>query len=74
MLRSAAFGAPVFLLDGKILGIFVRRAVGGGGGTSRDNVTSIILPAEDILKGAKQAPEPKGDSEKKEEPKKEEKK
>ena len=29
-------------------------------------MTSIILPAEDILKGAKQAPEAKGDSEKKE--------
>jgi hypothetical protein len=70
-MSSAAFGAPVFLLDGKILGIFVRRAVGGGG-SSRDNITSIILPAEDILKGAKQAPEPKGDSEKKEETKKEE--
>jgi hypothetical protein len=35
----------------------------------RDNLTSIILPAEDVLKGAKQAPEAKGDSEKKEEPK-----
>jgi Trypsin-like peptidase domain len=62
-MSSAAFGAPVFLLDGKILGIFVRRAVGGGG-SSRDNITSIILPAEDILKGAKQASEPKSDSEK----------
>jgi hypothetical protein len=32
-------------------------------------MTSIILPAEDVLKGAKQAPEAKGDSEKKEAPK-----
>ena len=46
--------------------------VGGGGGAARDNITSIILPAEDILKGVKQAPEAKGDGEKKEEPKKEE--
>ena len=73
-MSSAAFGAPVFLLDGKILGIFVRRAVGGGGGSSRDNITSIILPAEDILKGAKQASEPKSDGEKSSEKKEETKK
>jgi hypothetical protein len=42
---------------------------GGGGRSYRENMTSIILPAEDVLKGAKQAPEAKGDSEKKEAPK-----
>ena len=42
---------------------------GGSGRSIRDNMTTIILPAEDILKGAKQAPEAKGDSEKKEAPK-----
>jgi hypothetical protein len=35
-----------------------------------EGLTTIILPAEDVLKAAKQAPEAKGDAEKKEEPKK----
>jgi len=35
-----------------------------------DNATSIILPADDVLKAAKQAPEAKGDDEKKTEEKK----
>ena len=62
-------GSPAFSLDGRIVGVFVMRAISGAG-DGRDNpVTSIILPAEDILKGAKQAPEAKGDGEKKEEPK-----
>ncbi len=30
----------------------------------RENMTAILLPAEDILKGAKQAPEAKGDADK----------
>jgi trypsin-like peptidase len=70
-MTATSSGSPAFLLDGRILGIFVMRAISGGGGGSgyRDNLTSIILPAEEILKGAKQAPEPKGEGEKKEEPK-----
>ncbi len=72
-MTATASGSPAFSLDGKILGVFVMRAISGGS-ESRDNpVTSIILPADDILKGAKQAPEAKGDSEKKEEPKAESK-
>ena len=71
-MTSTTLGSPAFSLDGKIVGLMVMRAVnakGGGGRNYRDNMTSIILPAEDILKGAKQAPEAKGDQEKKEEPK-----
>lgn len=60
-------GSPAFMLDGNLLGIFVMRAVGPGSGNAE--VTSIILPAEDILKGASQAPEAKGDAEKKDESK-----
>ena len=57
-------GAPAFSLDGNLVGIFVMRTVSGKGGTRnfRNNMTAIILPAGDILKAAKQAPEPKGDS------------
>ena len=68
-MTATASGSPAFSLDGKILGVFVMRAIIGTG-DSRDNpVTSIILPAEEILKGAKQAPEAKGDTDKKAEPK-----
>jgi len=71
-MTSTTLGSPAFALDGKLVGVFVMRAVtakGGGGRNYRENMTSIILPAADILKAAKQAPEAKGDSEKKEEPK-----
>lgn len=67
-MSSTTLGSPAFLLDGKIVGIFVMRAVSGAGGTAnlRQNLTSILLPAEDILKAAKQAPEAKPEEEKKE--------
>jgi len=71
-MTMTTLGSPAFALDGKVVGLFVMRAVSsksGGNLAIRDNMTSIILPAEDVLKGAKQAPEAKGDSEKKEEPK-----
>ena len=71
-MTSTTLGSPAFALDGKVVGLLVMRAVNSKGGASRnyrDSMTSIILPAEDVLKGAKQAPEAKGDSEKKEEPK-----
>jgi hypothetical protein len=35
-----------------------------GGRNMRENMTAILIPAEDILKGAKQAPEAKGDTDK----------
>ncbi|HEY3861726.1 MAG TPA: serine protease [Verrucomicrobiae bacterium] len=62
---SATLGSPVFSLNGNVIGIFVMRAVSGGdsgGRNMRENMTAILLPAEDILKGAKQAPEAKGDT------------
>ncbi len=71
-MTSTTLGSPAFALDGKLVGLFVMRAVNAKGGSSRnfrENMTTIILPAEDVLKGAKQAPEAKGDSEKKEAPK-----
>jgi len=69
---ATTLGSPAFALDGKLVGLMVMRSVNSKGGSSRnyrDNMTSIILPAEDIAKAAKQAPEAKGDSEKKETPK-----
>jgi hypothetical protein len=43
------------------------RAVSAGdssGRNARENMTLVLLPAEDILKGAKQAPEAKGEADK----------
>ena len=72
-MTATGLGSPVFALDGNIVGIMVMRAISSGGasaGSSRqDNATSIILPAEDVLKAAKQAPEAKGEETKKEEAK-----
>ena len=71
-LSTTALGCPAFLPNGKVLGIFVIRAVssaGDGASNNRQNLVSIVLPAEDVLKAAKQAPEAKGGGEKKEEPK-----
>jgi hypothetical protein len=61
---SISAGAPAFALDGNLLGVFVMRAIStkGGGRNYRNNMTVIILPAGDILKAAKQAPEPKKES------------
>jgi S1-C subfamily serine protease len=59
---STALGAPAFTLEGKPLGIFVMRATKSRGGAlglfslRPDNMTGIIVPAEDVLKAAKQAP------------------
>lgn len=61
-------GCPAFSLDGNIIGVFVTRAIslkGSGARNMRNSVTAIILPAEDILKAAKQAPEAKPEGEKK---------
>jgi hypothetical protein len=70
-MTATTLGSPAFLLNGRILGLFVMRAVGStgrGGAGFRENIAAIILPAEDILKAARQAPEAKGDGEKKDEP------
>ena len=66
-MSATTMGSPAFLMNGNFLGIFVMRAVSSTGG--RANMTAIILPADDVLKGAKQAPEAKGDAEKKDEAK-----
>jgi S1-C subfamily serine protease len=64
---SAALGSPAFALNGNLVGIFVMRAVSAGdssGRNARENMTVVLLPAEDIAKGAKQAPEAKGQMDK----------
>jgi S1-C subfamily serine protease len=64
---TTSLGSPAFALNGNIVGIFVMRGVTGGdsgGSNMRENMTAILIPAEDILKGAKQAPEAKGDADK----------
>lgn len=56
-------GCPGFSFDGKIVGIFVLRTIkdpgntGGGSPFGKSNVLPVLLPAEDVLEGAKQAPE-----------------
>lgn len=60
---TTGLGAPAFTLDGKVVGLFVMRALKGrSGGTAMmgmqpENITGIILPAEAVLKAAKQVPE-----------------
>jgi len=63
-MTMTALGAPAFSLDGKLVGFFVMRSLksrGGGAammGMQPENITGIILPAEAVLKAAKQVPEP----------------
>ena len=72
-MTSTTLGSPAFALDGNLVGVrghaqpSTRRAAARA--IIATTLTSIILPAEDIVKAAKQAPEAKGDSEKKEAPK-----
>ncbi len=64
---AISLGSPAFALNGNIVGLFVMRAVSAPDSNSRnmrENMTAILIPAEDILKGAKQAPEAKGETEK----------
>lgn len=56
-MTTTTLGSPAFLPDGKLVGIFVIRAVSATDGDVRQSYTSIILPAEDVLNAAKQAPE-----------------
>jgi hypothetical protein len=65
---SSGVGAPVFTLDGKLLGIVLIRAVPPDGdsnmggmfsGTESLGITPIIVPTADIRDGAKQAMEAK---------------
>jgi len=74
-MTSTTLGSPAFSLDGSVLGVFVMRSVSEkGGGIGMFNfrpqgLTTIILPAADILKAARQAPEAKTGEGKKEETK-----
>lgn len=70
-MTATSSGSPAFALDGSIVGFFVMRTISsaGAGASRSDNSTYIILPAEDVLKAAKQAPEAKGDEPKKEDAK-----
>jgi hypothetical protein len=64
---AISLGSPAFALNGNIVGLFVMRAVSAPDSNARnmrENMTAILIPAEDILKGAKQAPEAKGEAEK----------
>ncbi|HEX3720960.1 MAG TPA: serine protease [Verrucomicrobiae bacterium] len=64
-MSTTGLGSPAFLPNGSVLGLFVMRAVNSNGSRNpRDSMTTIIIPAADILKGAQQAPEAKGDSDK----------
>lgn len=63
-----SMGCPAFSLDGRIVGIFVTHSVSskGSGGMSMfsfrpEGITGVILPAADVLKVAKQAPQQKED-------------
>jgi S1-C subfamily serine protease len=62
---EGSLGSPVFAADGKILGVGVMRSIrqksAGGGMFSLhpDGAMQIILPAAEILKVAKQAPDVK---------------
>jgi S1-C subfamily serine protease len=54
---ETGMGSPAFTMNGAVLGIFVMRAVNAQGASSgRDCMTAIILPAEDVMKAAAQAP------------------
>jgi S1-C subfamily serine protease len=67
MQTATGLGSPVFTPAGNILGVVVYRTLSSRGtGNSSGGYASIILPAEDILKAAKQAPEVHGDDDKKE--------
>jgi hypothetical protein len=61
--NATTLGAPAFTLEGKTLGIFVMRSLKGHGGAGMsmfavqpDNLTGIIIPADQVLKAAKQVP------------------
>jgi len=61
---SSGLGCPAFSTDGNLVGFMVLRAVGSGGGGGmmsrmtgmQDGITPIILPAEDVVEIAAQAP------------------
>jgi hypothetical protein len=60
---AISLGSPAFALNGKVVGIFVVRGVNAGDSSSRspmrDYMTVILVPAEEVVKGAKEALEAK---------------
>ena len=62
---ATGLGCPAFNADGKIVGLFLMRAVKAGGGANpfsmQSPFISIILPAEAVRKVAAQAAAPKDD-------------
>lgn len=64
-MTTTALGSPALTADGKVLGIFVVRTMresssGQMAGGQPGNVTATIIPAADVFKVAKQAPEAGG--------------
>jgi S1-C subfamily serine protease len=62
-ITSTGLGSPAFTRDGKLVGIFVMRAIraSGGGGMfafQPGNITPILIPADEIRKVAGQVPAP----------------
>ena len=59
---QTALGSPAFDLEGQVVGIFVMRATKPTGGMmammsgGAGFMTAVIVPADDVLKAAKQAP------------------
>ena len=54
---NTGLGSPAFTLDGKVIGIFVMRAVKATSGAGMQGATAaIVIPAEDILEAAEQVP------------------
>ena len=54
--EGTKLGCPVFSLNGDIIGLIVMRVGGALVGDYRENAASIIIPATDVLKAAKQVP------------------
>jgi len=63
----SGLGSPVFTLDGDVVGFVLVRAVQGSGGAmgmfggGEDNMTAVILPAEDVASLIPQALESEGE-------------
>jgi S1-C subfamily serine protease len=61
-LTQTSLGSPAFNLDGQVIGLFVMRATKSSGGMmgmmsgGTGFMTAVIVPADDVLKAAKQAP------------------
>ena len=64
---TTALGSPASALNGNVVGMFVMRAVNAedtSAAEAQKYMTAILIPAEDILKGEKQALEAKSEAEK----------